>query len=113
VILNFFASWCAPCQKETPLLARFYRGSHHQPLIIGIDANDARRHALAFVARNRVGYPVVVDPFPGKTAIAYGLPGLPATLFLDSRHRIVRRKYGPVTAAELAAGAAAITGHGR
>ena len=40
VIINFFASWCAPCKKETPLLARFYKSSHGKVVIIGVDAND-------------------------------------------------------------------------
>jgi cytochrome c biogenesis protein CcmG, thiol:disulfide interchange protein DsbE len=109
VILNFFASWCTPCRKETPMLARFYHSRHQQPLIIGIDANDSRSNALAFVRRNGVSYPVLTDPFPAKTAIAYGVPGLPATFFLDARHRIVRRIYGAVTLPELTAGTAAMT----
>ncbi|MDA8321743.1 MAG: TlpA disulfide reductase family protein, partial [Actinomycetota bacterium] len=40
VIINFFASWCAPCQKETPLIARFYTAHHGRVVIIGIHAHD-------------------------------------------------------------------------
>ena len=40
LILNFFASWCEPCQQETPLIARFYRSHRHSVIIIGIDVND-------------------------------------------------------------------------
>jgi len=47
---------------------------------------------------------------PMKAAIAYNLPGLPATFFLNARHLIVKRIYGPVTQAELSSGASLIAG---
>src|SRR5258708_1672995 len=40
LIVNFFASWCAPCKQETPLLARFYLGEHGQVALVGLDEND-------------------------------------------------------------------------
>ena len=43
LILNFFASWCEPCQRETPLIARFYRSHRRSVIIVGIDVNDSRR----------------------------------------------------------------------
>ena len=79
VIVNFFASWCAPCQRETPLIARFYRNSGGRPAIVGVDVNDSSSAGLAFVHKSGVTYPVVADPAPMKAAIAYNLPGLPAT----------------------------------
>jgi len=112
VIVNFFASWCTPCQKETPLIARFYRAGRGHVAIIGVDVNDSASKAMAFVAKSGVTYPVAVDPMPMKAAIAYNLPGLPATFFLNARHVIVKRVYGPVTEAELASGAGLMTGRG-
>ena len=110
VIVNFFASWCTPCQKETPLIARFYRDSGGRPAILGVDVNDSASKAMAFVRKSGVTYPVAVDPMPMKAAIAFNLPGLPATFFLNARHVIVKRVYGPVTEAELASGARLMTG---
>jgi cytochrome c biogenesis protein CcmG/thiol:disulfide interchange protein DsbE len=112
VIVNFFASWCEPCQKETPLIARFYRAGQGHVAVIGVDVNDSAAKAMAFVRRSGVTYPVAVDPMPMKAAIAYNLPGLPATFFLNARHLIVKRVYGPVTEAELANGARLMTGRG-
>ena len=109
VIVNFFASWCSPCQKETPLIARFYQARQGQVSVVGIDVNDSSSAALSFVHKSGVTYPVAVDPLPMKTATAYGLPGLPATFFLNSQHRIVKRVFGAVTQAELTSGATLMT----
>jgi cytochrome c biogenesis protein CcmG/thiol:disulfide interchange protein DsbE len=107
VILNFFASWCIPCRRETPLLARFYRASRGGVVIIGVDANDKATAARRFVAAYGVTYPVGFEP-TSAVADAYGVSeiGIPETLFLDSRHRIVKRVLGDVTAQTLAAGVA-------
>jgi thiol-disulfide isomerase/thioredoxin len=108
VIVNFFASWCTPCRKETPLLAKFFRTRHGSVAVIGIDVSDQATAALAFVHRSGVTYPVATEPASDSTVIAYDLPGLPATFFLDGHHRIVKRVYGAVTQAELTSGTALI-----
>ena len=110
VIVNFFASWCGPCQQETPLIARFYRARQGHVAIIGVDVNDSAANAVAFVRKSGVTYPVAVDPMPMRTAVAYNLPGLPATFFLNARHLIVKRIYGPITQAELSSGASLMAG---
>ena len=107
VIVNFFASWCTPCQKETPMLARFAK--HTSVAVIGIDVNDPTSSALAFVHKTGVTYPVATESAMGSTVVNYNLPGLPATFFLDSRHRIVKRVYGAVTQAELTSGTALVS----
>jgi cytochrome c biogenesis protein CcmG/thiol:disulfide interchange protein DsbE len=112
LILNFFASWCAPCQKETPLIARYYQAGHGKVTVVGIDANDTTSAALKFTRKAGVRYPVVTDPSPMHTTLAYGVSGLPQTMFLNARHQIVKRVFGAVTLADLRTGTALMTRRG-
>jgi cytochrome c biogenesis protein CcmG/thiol:disulfide interchange protein DsbE len=111
LIVNFFASWCPPCQKETPLLAKFYRTEKGKIALVGLDSNDVLGNATSFTRANGVSYPVGWDP-QAVAASAYGVNALPQTFFLDARHRIVDRIFGAVTLAELNKGIALATGKG-
>jgi len=105
LIVNFWASWCEPCQQETPLLARWYKAQHGKVNLVGLDENDSTASALKFAHAKGVSYPIGVDPAPAlATASAYGVVALPQTFFLNARHRIVDHIYGAVTQADLAAG---------
>jgi thiol-disulfide isomerase/thioredoxin len=106
LIINFFASWCPPCKRETPLLARFYTEHHGRDLIIGIDANDEAGPAQKFVQAAGVTYPVGVDPFPAPVTTSYGVYGLPQTFFLNAKHRIVKHVVGALTVTDLNQGVA-------
>jgi cytochrome c biogenesis protein CcmG/thiol:disulfide interchange protein DsbE len=108
LIVNLFASWCEPCQQETPLLARFYRAEHGKVAIVGLDENDSQANALSFTHKEGVSYPVAFDP-QVVAASAYGVAALPQTFFLDARHRIVDRVFGAVTQADLNRGIALAT----
>ena len=100
LIVNFWASWCPPCQKETPLLAAFYRDQGGRVAVVGLDENDTSAAALKFAHAKGVTYPLGFDP--GMTASdAYGVYALPQTFVLDSRHRIVEHLYGDLTTAQL------------
>jgi cytochrome c biogenesis protein CcmG/thiol:disulfide interchange protein DsbE len=106
LIINFFASWCSPCKRETPLLARFYASHGGRTVIVGIDANDEAGPAEKFVQAAGVTYPVGSDPFPASTTTSYGVYALPQTFFLNAQHRIVKHVIGGVTLTELNQGVA-------
>jgi cytochrome c biogenesis protein CcmG/thiol:disulfide interchange protein DsbE len=108
LIVNFFASWCAPCKQETPLLAKFYRTEHGKVALVGLDENDGLTSALKFLRAQGVTYPVGWDPNI-VAASSNGVDGLPQTFFLDAQHRIVFRKFGAVTSADLSKGIALAT----
>ncbi|HUN34988.1 MAG TPA: TlpA disulfide reductase family protein [Trebonia sp.] len=109
LIVNFFASWCAPCQAETPLLARFYKQQGGRVTIVGVDGNDPTASALAFVHAKGVTYPVGADRSL-ITASAYNVSAFPQTFFLNARHEIVYQVFGAVTQAELAKGTSLMQG---
>jgi len=103
VIINFWASWCAPCQQETPLLASWYKQQHGHVVLLGLDENDTAADALKFATAKGVGYPIGFDPNV-TVAPSYDVDGLPQTFFLNAEHRIVDHVLGAVTKAELAKG---------
>jgi thiol-disulfide isomerase/thioredoxin len=104
LIINFFASWCTPCQRETPLLAKFYQSMHGRVRVLGIDSNDQKAPALRFVRKTGVRYPVGIDPFPATTTTSYGVLALPQTFFLNARHQIVLHVVGSLTTKNLTRG---------
>lgn len=108
LILNFFASWCEPCQRETPLIARFHR-SHPGVIIVGIDVNDSSSAGLAFARKMGVSYTLASDPAPMTMALSYGVTALPQTFFLNAQHRIVKRVIRAVNLTDLTTGVAIMT----
>lgn len=106
LILNFFASWCEPCQRETPLIAWFYRSHQRGVIIVGIDVNDGSSAGLAFARKMGVTYPVASDPAPMAMALSYGVTALPQTFFLNAQHRVVKRVIREVTLTDLRRGVA-------
>jgi thiol-disulfide isomerase/thioredoxin len=111
LIVNFFASWCEPCKKETPLLATFYRAEKGKVALVGLDENDVAGNAMSFTRADGVSYPVGWDP-QFSVASAYGINTLPRTFFLNARHQIVDRIFGAVTLTELHKGIALATAGG-
>jgi cytochrome c biogenesis protein CcmG, thiol:disulfide interchange protein DsbE len=100
VIVNFWASWCSPCQQETPLLASWYRQEKGRVALVGLDENDTKSAALSFAHAKDVTYPLAFDP-QTVAASAYGVIALPQTFFLNAKHQIVARIYGAVTTSDL------------
>jgi cytochrome c biogenesis protein CcmG, thiol:disulfide interchange protein DsbE len=101
VVVNFWSSSCAPCQKESPAIAQVARAVGGKVSFIGIDTADVRNAAIAFVKKSHVGYNVAYDP-QGTTASLYHVPGLPETFFIArSGKQIIGLQLGALTAAHL------------
>ena len=92
--INFWASWCAPCRKESPALEQLYRSRKVQ--LVGVDYSDGAASARDFIDQHGLTYPMLRDP-DGKVGDRYGVTGLPATAILDSRGRITQLLRGPQT----------------
>lgn len=99
VVLNFWASWCNPCQAEMPVLQAAH-AADPKVRFVGIDTNDTRGDALAFVHKVHVSYLTLYDP-NGRAATAYGLIGLPTTVFVSPQGRVLGRHAGQLDAATL------------
>lgn len=100
VVLNFFASWCAPCRRELPALREASHRFGGQVQFVGIDHQDVRTDAVALLDEFGIRYPAGFDP-KGQTAFSYGLRGLPATVFITADGRVQTVRHGELDAATL------------
>ena len=96
VILNFWATWCGPCYEEHPTLVANARNLQPGVQFIGVVFNDDEDKILRFLAERGTAYPTLLDA-QGKTAIAYGVGGVPETFFLNPKGTIVAKFEGPLT----------------
>lgn len=95
VVLNFWASWCGPCRDEAPWFKAAYERFGDRVHFLGVDINDARSEAIAFVDEYGIEYPSVRD-LDGGIKADYGLTGQPETFFIDAEGRIVEHVPGAV-----------------
>lgn len=101
VVLNFWASWCAPCRAEAPILKDIAAKTRASGVrFLGVNFKDRKADALAFERTEQPGYPSIFDQ-PGKVALAFQgtVPpaAIPATLIIDRTGRIAARALGAVT----------------
>ncbi len=87
VIVNFWASWCAPCRLEMPAIQKVYAAYHDQGLdVLGVNATaqDSKDNALRFASQEGVTFPVLLDQ-QGLIALRFSSAGLPTTYFVDRK----------------------------
>jgi thiol-disulfide isomerase/thioredoxin len=83
VVVNFWGSWCPPCEAEAPGLAEVSSEFEGEVQFVGVDILDARPPARAFILRSNWQYPSVFDP-TGSIRDGLGYLGQPITLVYDS-----------------------------
>jgi cytochrome c biogenesis protein CcmG, thiol:disulfide interchange protein DsbE len=101
VVVNFFASWCPPCQDEEPDLVSFayqHRGPG-EPEVLGIVYDDSAGNARSFLSSTGAIWTAVVDP--GQLKVAYGVTGPPETFVVSPQGVVVAHFIGPVTTSDL------------
>jgi len=100
VVLNVWASWCAPCREEAPYFEQLWRENRSRGLaVVGLNAKDFRRDARGFMRRYELTFPVVFDG-PGETVGRYGVTGFPETFVLDREGRVIEVFVGAVNSDE-------------
>ena len=102
VILNFWATWCRPCWDEHPVLTANAQMLGDKVQFVGVVFQDEESKIKDFLQQRGWAYPTLVDQ-AGKTAIAYGVGGVPETYFLDKNGVIVAKFAGPMSADDIQA----------
>jgi len=96
VLVNLWASWCIPCREEAPALERFYRRQQENGVsVVGIDVQDNRDDALAFLDSHLTTYPQLRS-IGDERSDAFGSTGVPENFLVDPRGRLALIWRGPV-----------------
>lgn len=99
VLVNFFASWCIPCQREHPELEQFVErhAAKGDATVLGVIFDDTAANARRFVAANGGDWPIVDDP-SGQVALDFGVRGPPESFLVAPDGTVLVKFIGQVTA---------------
>ncbi|MEO8651245.1 MAG: DsbE family thiol:disulfide interchange protein [Hyphomicrobiaceae bacterium] len=98
-VVNFWASWCGPCVEEHPLLIELARSPGVR--VVGVNYKDLAANARRFLGRYGNPFAAIGADVSGRTAIEWGVYGMPETFVLDREGRIAFKHVGPITPAAL------------
>ena len=93
-IINFWASWCAPCRAEHPNIEKL---ADLDIKVYGVNLKDNSSSAIRFLTKLGNPYDGIGTDKDGKTAIDWGVYGVPETFILDQFGKILYRHPGPIT----------------
>jgi len=102
VVLNFWASWCKPCEEEAADLEAFHKAYKDKGVVmLGADYVDTEKEALAYIKKFNITYPMGPD-LGTKMSQAYRIKGVPETFVIDKQGQLIKVIVGPTTIGDLA-----------
>jgi cytochrome c biogenesis protein CcmG, thiol:disulfide interchange protein DsbE len=97
LILNFFASWCAPCHDEAPILETWLKSNPDRVHVLGVALRDSTSNLEAFMTRYSLTFPVTMTTKEADLSRAFGVVGIPQTVFISQAGRVVSTVIGALT----------------
>ena len=98
-LINFWASWCAPCRVEHPYLMMLSKYQHLK--ILGINFKDKKINALKFLEELGDPYHYLAKDSSGKQSVNFGIYGIPESILIDSKFNILKKIIGPLNEKDL------------
>ena len=100
-LINFWASWCAPCRVEHPYLMRLSKKKGIK--ILGINFKDKKINALKFLDELGDPYDYLAKDSSGKQSVNFGIYGIPESILIDNKFNIIKKIIGPINERDLEA----------
>ncbi len=95
VLLNFWATWCAPCRDEMPFLQSFATAHAAQVTVLAINQREDAATVAQFARQHRLSFPILLDPTDDMLR-AYQVQALPLTVLVAPQGTIIYRQFGPL-----------------
>jgi len=92
LVVNYFGSWCGPCNAEAPELSTFSKAESGKAAFVGIAVNDKESDVIDFMSKYGLTYPVVLDD--NSLSAKDGITGVPTTIFYNASGQEVDRIVG-------------------
>ncbi len=94
-LINFWASWCAPCRIEHPFLMKL--SNEENLLILGVNFKDKKINALKFLKDLGDPYDYLAKDSTGKQSVNFGIYGIPESILINDKLTILKKFIGPIT----------------
>ena len=98
-LINFWASWCAPCRIEHPNLMELSKEQNIK--ILGINFKDRKANALKFLEDLGNPYDYLVKDVNGKQSVNFGIYGIPESILLNNKFVVIKKFIGPLNMDDL------------